>query len=156
MKTDHGPKSILQPWVTELGLRYQGTLLTAIRGYDHWAKYRPEKPLIREIRGLILVPHDPRELTVLDGFMTAFPDPRAEDAFKIFCDNMDAVPIHYVMHVLHVMEVIAYCYPNPRVASAYLVRYEKLAHKFHLNPERPDQLEKRMDEDRVANGTVGL
>lgn len=146
----------MQPWVTELGLRYQGTLLTAIRGSDAWSKFSPEKPLVREIRGLVLVPYDKRELAVLDGFMTDFPNPQASVAFQQFCQNIDPMPIHYVMHVLHVMEILAYCHPNPQVATTYIHRYYKLAHKFHLNPERPEQLEQRMDEDRVANNTVGL
>jgi hypothetical protein len=67
-------KSILQAWVTELGLRHQGVLLTAVRGCDTWSKYSAEKPLIREMRGLILVAFDPRELEFAEGFMTRFPE----------------------------------------------------------------------------------
>lgn len=149
-------KSILYPWVMNLGLRYQGTLLTTIRGSDAWSKYNREKPLVREIRGLILVPFDQRELECLNGFMTGFPNPQAEEAFQAFCENIDPMPIHYVMHVLHVLEIIAVKHPDIKVRETYDRRYKRLCDKFHLNPETPEQLDARMNEDRIESGTVGL
>jgi len=148
-------KSILQPWVTELPLRYQGTLLTVIRACDDWSKYAIEKSLIREMRGLILVPCDARELAFLDRFMTAFPDPGAAEAFQCFLNHIDPLPVHYVMHVVHAIEILGYEHPHVSPRQIYLNRYLRLAQKFHFHPERSDQLRSRMTEDRIANGTVG-
>lgn len=147
-------RSILQEWVTQLGLRHQGVLLTIIRGYDSWPKHCPEKPMIREMRGLILVPFDPRELEYPNGFMSAFPHPQAHEAFKAFCDNIDGLALHYVMHVVHATEIFAYCHGSAQVRGCYMNRYRRLAHKFHLNIETPDEMEARLTDDRVLARTV--
>ncbi|QDT39751.1 hypothetical protein Pan189_41600 [Stratiformator vulcanicus] len=54
---------ILQDWVCRLGLRYQGVLLTVVRGCDTLPKDCDLKTLSRFLRYLILRPHcgDPRK-----------------------------------------------------------------------------------------------
>ena len=156
-------KSILQEWVTNLGLRHQGVLLTAIRVCDTWSKYSTEKPLIREIRGLVLVPFDERELLYQRGFMTGFkgfvhadgPDKRpAEVAFGELLASIDGLPVHYIMHLMHAMEIIGYCHPKDQVRDEYQRRYRRMTEKFHLNPETKEQMDARLGEDRIEKGTV--
>ena len=55
--------SILLPWVTELGLRHQGVLLSAIRGCDTAPRNDASKNLVRCLRAELLLPHcgDPRK-----------------------------------------------------------------------------------------------
>jgi len=148
------PTSILQGWVTELGLRFQGVLLTVIRGCDMWSKYSLEKALIREMRGLILVPFDPRELEMRLGFMTGFPNPDAKEGFEMVLIQIDPLPVHYVMHLLHGIEILGHCHPSDEVRHTYLQRYYTLCDKFHLYPESKLQLIHRLNEDRIAKGTV--
>jgi hypothetical protein len=147
-------KSILQAWVTELGLRHQGVLLTAVRGCDTWSKYSAEKPLIREMRGLILVAFDPRELEFAEGFMTRFPNPNGDNAFQSLLSNIDGLPVHYVMHVMHAVEILGFKHPDKEVRSAYQDRYARLAEKFHLYPEDVYDMDERLTEDRIQEGTV--
>ena len=49
--------SILQSWITDLGLRHQGVLLTAVRGCDTVPKEHVSKKLTRAYRGEILMPY---------------------------------------------------------------------------------------------------
>lgn len=148
--------SILQPWVIELGLRHQGVLLTVIRGCDSRGKYAPEKALIREIRGLILFPFDVRELEMPKGFMTGFNREWSSPAFKALSQEIDGLPIHYVMHVMHAIEIIGYHHPELEVRMEYYNRYLHLVDKFHLKPEKATEMEDRLNEDRVEKGTVEL
>jgi hypothetical protein len=147
-------KSILQSWVTDLGLRHQGVLLTVVRGYDGWSKHSPQKPLIRELRGLILVPFDERELAFAGGFMCGFPHHPAAQGFKEFCDNIDGLPVHYVMHLVHAIEIVGYCHPEVEVRDVYFLRYRKLCDKFHLYPEQSEEMNARLGSDRIADGSV--
>jgi hypothetical protein len=148
--------SILRSWVTELGLRHQGVLLTIIRGCDTRGKYALEKPLIREMRGLLLVPYDERELAFPSGFMTAFNKEWSSPAFKSMCSEIDGLPVHYVMHILHAMEIIGYHHPEEEIRQEYSNRYLYLVSKFHLQPEGKIEMEVRLTEDRIKEGTVEL
>lgn len=78
-------KSVLQPWVMELPLREQGTLLTCVRGCDvepkTWTRtgvaYSPGRRLTAFIRWCFMVPADPREVDSQEGafMMSSPPDP---------------------------------------------------------------------------------
>jgi hypothetical protein len=57
--------SVLQPWVADLPLRAQGTLLTCVRGCDLTPKYPLDstaRQLVGALRHAFLVPADPREV----------------------------------------------------------------------------------------------
>lgn len=151
-----GCVSYLQGWVTKLGLRHQGMLLTSIRGCDIRGKYAPEKPLIREMRGLIGVAFDPRELDFPKGFMCKFNKAWSGPAFEDMCKEIDGLPVHYVMHILHSIEIIGYHHPESEVRMEYSYRYFYLCDKFHLKPESKDEMEGRLREDRIAKGTVEM
>lgn len=147
--------SVLQDWVMELSLREQGTLLTAVRGCDLAPKYSPEglvidtpeRRLARFIRWAFMVPADDREVDIPGAFM-------ATTAGKIKPSAFGHYPHHWVTHIMHALEVIAYRCPHPRVAEEAYELYYAFVHSMHLVPEiRPIFLD-RMNEDRVANGTV--
>ena len=147
--------SIIQPWVENLGLREQGTLVASIRGCDGTAKGDITKALMREIRGLILVPFDAREMKESDkGFINPFPSPSATTNFPVLLKSLDQYPVHFLFHMLFAIEVIGYRHPQPVVRAVYLHRYEMIVRKLHLNPETLEQFVARMTEDRIANGTV--
>jgi hypothetical protein len=162
---------IIRPWVKNLSLRFQGTLLTAIRGCDLSPKHSPEKMLLREMRALILIPFDPRELEYLRGFMIKFGTDEAEKGFQEFAKSMDQFPLHFVMHLLHAIEIIGYKHFSSEsdiykfaqltyaphkmsVSEIYEMRYKTLCRKFHVNPETESQLDARMEENRIENKTV--
>ena len=146
--------SVLQNWVMRLPRRHQGVLLSICRGFDGWKKHADEKRLIREMRGLVLVPFDERELEIPGGYMTKFYTEWSDIGFKAFCDNIDELSLHYVMHVVHAAEIIGYHHPAPGPRRVYLYRYGILVHKFHLNIETREEMDERLTSDRIKEGTV--
>lgn len=145
--------SILQPWVTELGLRHQGVLLTAVRGCDGVAKHDVSKPVMRAIRATVLVPFDDRELTEPKGFIY-FEHQAFKEGVEVLAKNLDEYPVHFVFHVIHALEVIGYKHPLSSIGYPFLYAYRRMVEKFHLNTETREQLDTRLCEDRVKNGTV--
>lgn len=146
---DNQSGSVLQDWVTALPLRYQGTLLMALRGCDTETKFGPTKTLTRYYRYCIMNPADPREANWPGAFMS---NKRPENMVR--ASEWDQVPLHWAMHMLHGIEIIAYCHPDPKVADFFFIQYINLCKGFHLNPESDGQLNDRLTEDRVAKGEV--
>lgn len=150
-------QSVLQDWVTALPLRFQGTLLTSVRGCDDepktWTKtgvaYSPGRRLTAFIRWCFMNPADPREVDSEEGafFMSAPPSPFKPSQFG-------HLPQHWYSHAMHGLEVIAYHHPDDRVAAQAWNLYRAMVHNMHLNCELKDQQWTRLTEDRVATGTV--
>lgn len=149
-------RSVLQGWVMELPLREQGTLLASVRGCDMAPKYdpngdvidTPERRLTRWMRWAFMVPADPREVDYPGAFMCSIsPFPFKASAFGHY-------PLHWVSHLVHAAEVIAYRNPDPRVAETALAIYHAFVHMLHLFPETREQFDQRLSEDRIATGTV--
>ncbi len=152
--------SILRDWVTQLPLREQGTLLTAIRGCDLTPKFpldAPERQLVAAIRYAVLNPADEREVGLPGAFMQRGVP---VDTFKY--SSLGHLPHHYVMHLLHAVEVLAY--RDPRINSTaavslndeWMAIYLRMCHGMHVPPETENQMYERLSEDRIASGTVSV
>jgi hypothetical protein len=150
-------KSVLQDWVMELPLRFQGTLLTAVRGCDdeakQWVKtgvaYSPGRRLTAFIRCCFMNPADEREIDSEEGafFMSQPPSP-----FKP--SNFGHLPQHWYSHAMHALEIIGYHHPDGNIADQACLLYLAMVRNMHLNPESADEQWKRLTEDRIATGTV--
>jgi hypothetical protein len=149
--------SVLQDWVMELPLRFQGTLLTAVRGCDdepkQWTStgvaYSPGRRLTAFIRFCFMHPADVREVGIEEGafFMPLPPDHCKPSEFG-------HLPEHWYAHAMHSLEVIGYYHPNP-VTRAYAYElYLKFVKNLHLYPETKEQQWARLTEDRIATNTV--
>lgn len=147
-------ESILQKWVTRIGLRHQGVLLTGLRGCDGAIKEDATKPILREMRGLILVPFDPRELQFDKGFMTGYPSETAIAGFEQLCKSLDHYPTHFLFHFIHAVEIIGYHHPEEGVRKVYWMRYIKLCKRLHMHGESKEECDARLTEDRIESGTV--
>lgn len=150
-------KSVLQDWVMELPLRFQGTLMTAVRGCDNepkqWVKtgvaYSPGRKLTAFIRWCFMNPADAREVDSQEGaFMMSNPP----EPFKP--SELGHLPLHWYTHVMHALEIIGYCHPNKDVKLTALCMYDKMVVTLHLNSESYGQLMTRLTEDRISNNTV--
>lgn len=151
-------KSVLQDWVMALPLRAQGTILTAVRGCDLAVKPPTKEQLAQSverhlsawIRWCCLNPHDPREVDAEPGcWFRSTPPPNFRPS------ALDHYPQHWLGHVMHTLEVIAYgSHSSDEVAALAFTHYEKFAHGMHLNVETREQWLARMNEDRIANNTV--
>lgn len=150
-------QSVLQPWVMELPLREQGTLMTAVRGCDFEAKtwnetgvaYSPGRRLTAFIRHTFMVPADPREVDSQEGafMMSTPPDPFKPSEFG-------HLPQHWYSHVMHALEIIMYRHPTVYVRGQARLMYEAMVHNLHLNVETKEQMVERLSEDRIKAGTV--
>lgn len=148
-------KSVLQDWVMELPLRFQGTLLTAVRGCDdepkQWSRsgvaYSPRRRITAYIRFCFMIPADEREIDREEGafFMSTPPSPFKPSEFG-------HLPQHWYSHIMHALEIIAYYHPSEGERALEL--YMEMAHSFHLNIETKEQQWARLTEDRIAKGTV--
>lgn len=148
-------KSVLQDWVMELPLRFQGTLLTAVRGCDDepksWTKtsvsFSQGRRITAYIRYCFMNPADAREIDSEEGafFMSTPPRPFKPSQFG-------HLPQHWYSHVMHALEIIAYYHPTENDVAFRL--YIEMVHSFHLNIETREQQWNRLTEDRIENGTV--
>jgi hypothetical protein len=138
--------SVLQDWVMGLGLRHQGVLLTAVRGCDTAPKQDPSKDLARALRGLFLNCHcgDPARAKT---FIEAVPGEELTRRFEAFRKNCDHYPLHYVMHVLHTIQIIGHYHPNLAMRALTQGFYQKFCKALHLNPETKEQLDARLNAD---------
>ena len=101
--------SVLKEWVTHLGLRHQGVLMSCVRGCDNVPKEDPAKALTRCLRGVLLNSFDPRP----SSFIEHADDMELRDRMISVLKNHDHYPIHYIMHLMHGAEIIGYKWPAP-------------------------------------------
>lgn len=152
-----GGRSVLQGWVQALPLRFQGTLLTAVRGCDDEPKqwtgtgvaYSPGRRLTAFIRFCFMNPADPREVDSEEGsfFQSKPPSP-----FK--ASEFGHLPQHWYSHAMHALEVIGYHHPQTGIREDALVLYYKMVSNLHLRVETKDEQWERLTEDRILTGTV--
>lgn len=155
--------SVLQPWVMTLPLREQGTLLTGVRGCDLAPKLAEciderygcstgegtaERALVAFFRYCILVPADPRELSVFGAFIRTSPPKDWKPS------QFGNYPMHWYGHLMHGYEVVGYRHPDAQIASTALSIYTRLVRALHLNVETKEEFVLRCSEDRMASGEV--
>lgn len=149
--------SVLQPWVMDLPLREQGTLLTAVRGCDFEAKvwsstgvaYSPGRRLTAFIRWCFMVPADIREVDYEEGafFRSEPPSPFKPSEFG-------HLPQHWYAHAMHALEIIAYKHEDGNIAEKAGSLYLAMVENLHLVPESYTHMMHRLSEDRIKAGTV--
>lgn len=149
--------SVLQDWVTQLPLRFQGTLLTAVRGCDDepksWTRtgvaFSQGRRITAYIRWCFMNPADPREVDAEEGafFMSIPPRPFKPSQFG-------HLPQHWYSHIMHALEIIGYYHPDLDVRGESFSLYNKMVHCFHLNIETKLEQWDRLTEDRVAKGEI--
>ena len=149
--------SVLQPWVIRLPLRFQGTLLTAVRGCDDepklWTEtgvaYSPGRRLTAFIRWCFMNPADPREVSREEGAFFMDTPPKN---FKP--SEFGHLPQHWYAHAMHALEIIGYHHPDNWTAEQGFRLYTKMVRNLHLEPEGRERLWERLTEDRIKTGTV--
>jgi hypothetical protein len=162
------PQPYTREWVMRLPLREQGTLMAGIRGCDAVSDFfwyvvdqdgrptgqvqttrHPTKYIVAALRYAVGTPHDPREVDTPGAFMASqLPD---VETWPVKC--LDDLPLHFVMHLLHAIEVIAYRGPH-EVFGGWLTLYYRICNHMHVIPEDRARMIERLSEDRIALGTV--
>jgi hypothetical protein len=161
MKT---PRSVMQEWTQRLSMMQQTVLLTAVRGPDGLPKYGPTKMLLRWYRRCIL-------LSALDGKVLTDPaeqnggsftgpsisaDPKIAERWELamndhvvaYMRELDQVPHHFQMHLLHAIEIVGYKHPDTRIRQWWGFIYRRLVNDLHLHPESEAELDRRLGDTR--------
>ncbi len=154
--------TVAQPWINGLTLMQQTVLLTAIRGPDGVPKYGPTKMLLRWYRRCIL-------LSAMDQTVLTSPTEHGGGSFTgpsfdalygsdwyapmdeivgQYLRELDAIPHHFQLHLLHAIEIVGYKHPDRRIRRWWFFTYERLVHDMHLWPETEEQLDRRLGDDR--------
>lgn len=151
--------SVLQNWVMELPLRYQGTLVAGLRGCDTVPKQPYDsipRQLVAYLRYVTMIPADSREVDEPGAYMQSVPpgnaEPNAPGTWK--ASDLGHLPEHFYSHVMHAYEIVGYEHPE-RVTRAICYNiYYKLVENLHLRPESRETMQRRLTEDRIRAGTV--
>lgn len=148
---DEQNRSVLQQWVRDLGRRHQGVIVAGVRGCDSAPKHDPSKLLARVYRAYTLVPFVKRAERA-----ATFIKPATGAAllciFTDFRKSLDHYPHHYVMHVVHAVEIVGYHHFDATARAAWSGLYFDLCRGLHVNPETPEQLDARLNADEEAFG----
>lgn len=127
---------ILQPWVTKLGLRHQGALLSCVRGCDGIGKKDPSKALIRAMRDWYLVSFNEKPSSFIDKVS----DFELGIRMEAFTNNFDHYPIHFVLHLMQGAAIIGYKRPS----DIWRIFYYTMCHRMHVDPETCNALDARL------------
>lgn len=139
-------KSILQDWVNELGLRHQGVLVSAVRGCDTVARDDPIKLLCRVLRAVMLNAHC-GDVKKSKSYIEMPEEHEIQRRMDLVIKDHDALPHHYLMHLVHAACIIGYKHPSPYHKMYWRYFYEKMVHKMHFNIETEEQLDRRLNAD---------
>lgn len=161
-----GPTPVIQPWVFNLSFMQQTVLLTAVRGPDGLPKYGGVKMLLRWYRRCILMssldgrilrtPHEEGggsfmgpsynpALGAQDGWTWR---DRMDDVAADYLRELDAIPHHFQLHLLHSVEIVGYKHPDAAIRAWFRDLYLRLVHDMHLFPESEEQLDDRLNDTR--------
>jgi hypothetical protein len=130
--------SVVKPWLFALPMRMQSVSLLALRGCDGRAKHDVSKTITRALRSLIFNNADPINSFIVGN---GIPD---EKTAKDFSEDLDAYPLHFVMHTIHACEIIGYKHPEKKFRDWWLNYYFALVKNLHLNHEEEKQLDIRL------------
>jgi hypothetical protein len=141
--------SVLQSWVENLGLRHQGTLLTAVRGCDTAMKNEPSKLFVRCFRATILNPHcgDAKKAQT---FIEAVEPLEVRMHFDDFRRTSEQYPAHYLGHLLHAIQIVGYKHPDCEVRALWESFYRRMVQAQHLNPESEAEMDDRLNADEAT------
>ncbi len=75
-------------------------------------------------------------------------EPLMHDIVGEYLRELDAIPHHFQLHLLHAAEILGYKHPSRRTAGWWKQTYERLVHDMHLWPETEEQLDRRLGDNR--------
>lgn len=142
--------SVVKAWVSKLGLRQQGVLLTAVRGCDTVVKDDRVKAISRAFRETILHCHC-GDASKAKSFIQVMNYATLKGHMHAVLQSHDHYPHHYLMHLVHASQILAF-YGSGHVEQVDLWDdfYKKMCRKFHMNPETFEELAARLDADETS------
>jgi hypothetical protein len=62
--------------------------------------------------------------------------------------DLDAIPHHFQMHLMHAIEILGYKHPDPIIRGWWNQVYIRLVNDLHLHPETEEELDSRLGDSR--------
>lgn len=139
-------ESVVQEWTSSLTFQQQALLLTGIRGADGCSKHNNSKYLTRYLRGAVLKPAGNWRTDINDGdFMWGYYSTFHYYA-RMFYNDHDEYPHHYIMHLVHCAEVLGYKHPDGIIRNAWMTFYFNMCKSFHMTPETETEMDNRLND----------
>jgi hypothetical protein len=143
--------SVQPSWCADLPLQQQSVLMLAARGPDGMAKDDPAKEVIRAYRGTVLIAAKyALPLTIDDSGDTFMSLQRFGSDFHwphdvaAFLGRIDIMPHHYIMHLMHGVEILGYKHPDEWCRHRWNWFYELLCADMHVPTESEDVMDVRL------------
>lgn len=137
---------VLQPWLGEIPIRMQSTLLLGLRGPDTHACPNVKR-ITRWLRGLTFVPGNPDNVREFMGEMPPRIEEKGPTAKELeFCSQ------HFYSHLMHALEVVGYRHPNTEVRSQAYWLFFDMCSLMHLPVELPYDFEHRLGPAKWPGG----
>jgi len=130
-------------------------LLSGVRAPDGLPKEHPLKMMVRWYRRCILFSAYMRGTLLSDPYTDdhggSFTGPWDRELdFKGITQrilkSVDEVNVHYLMHFIHVTEILGYKHPDESIRAEWHQLYLDFADDLHLNPETEQQMDERLGE----------
>lgn len=132
---------VVQEWLENCSWKEQTVVLCALRGTDSGGS-PVIKSMTRWIRRTSLNNAAPRKTFMRDeGF------PGVKDMAEETPIAFDMLPVHFLGHLMHALEVIGYKHPDILTATSARLAYHGLCEYLHLNPESEEQMSDRLRDE---------
>jgi hypothetical protein len=146
--------SVFQEWLFALTMQQQSVLVLACRGPDGAGKFHPTKSVVTRYRATVLkAAYYGRAMEVDEyddtTFMTLerFSDEEHwNNLLGNWFNNVDEVPHHYYMHLMHGAQVAGYKHPNVLFRVRWTEFYLRSCKDLHLNHETEAQMDERLSD----------
>lgn len=145
--------SVQPEWCLKLPLQQQSVLMCAMRGPDGIGKSHPCKDVVRAYRGTVLIAAvSGRELAwgeKGDSFMSLdmFGHASAWSAcVRLFFETVDELPHHYLLHLVHGVQILGYKHPHTDFRSRWLEFYGRAVRDMHFSIETEAEMDTRLND----------
>lgn len=148
----------LQAWTENISVMQQSVLLGIVRGPDGVEKYHPVKPILRWYRRCLLVSALDKKILTSPAYPGggSFTGPSCEyfgdrpwqqlmtPIVDRFFTTMDAMPIHFWLHMMHAVEIMGYKHSDKEISHWWRELYYRMVEAMHVWPETELQLDERL------------
>jgi hypothetical protein len=146
---------VFPDWVLNVpSMQMQSVLMLAARGPDNVRKFHPCKEIVIRYRATVLkAAYLGRQMNVDEYDDTSFmslrrfsDDKQWHTLCDMFFDNVDELPHHYYMHLMHGAEIIGYLHPELIFRTRWSYFYNQCCYNLHLVPESELSLKIRLND----------
>jgi hypothetical protein len=130
---------VMKEWTFKLSWKEQTVLISALRGCDGIGKHDISKKIVRRIRNVVLNNAGTEKGEFMRSEVT-------EQEIYEFSKNIDAYPVHFLLHLIHASEVIGYCCNVEKDRKFFKEFYNIMVSSFHMIPESKEQMHLRLED----------